>query len=540
MRKESIHTDHEALRIERGMARRLVRWTCSSLLILGSSLLWVSCSKDNPAAMNMEGNEGTDGPGNVTLVIGSAASRAVNENPTGDEVRTLRILAYDAAADDNAAPIGHKSLNNLTGTGPFYATMDLEKRGQVKFYALVNEAGAAGANEQEITLSENITQTDLNNYRIGRSLNQYDDNGYAIPMSSLEGTEGANRTFTIAAASTPQYVKLTVTRALSRLRLYFAKYGAEQAEVQITGVKLTQGPVSTRLTTAENATSLSDHYNGSSDITVVDGNSPVVVNTQLDDPTAKLTDENTQYIATAYMPENPYGASDKNAEGEWNGKQAGTDDALSKAYKLTVTYQMGTETKMKDIYLPAVERNQTINVFGLLRGADIELHIRVADWLVEEVELGEYPSYTCVPAREGEYAYSTETEYINTNNWEVKLEKAFCVKFQMTQPEGQKFTPALSGNESRFELRVYRANKDVTDEPDKWVGGDDEYFLYVIPTGEYDMTDASHNSTFLVVTTQTWSSPTDALLINRDNQWDNREADESKTKIKVTIKKPTT
>lgn len=538
MRKESIHTDHEALRIERGMARRLVRWTCSSLLILGSSLLWVSCSKDNPAAMNMEGNEGTDGPGNVTLVIGSAASRAVNENPTGDEVRTLRILAYDAAADDNAAPIGHKYLDNLTGTGPFYATMDLEKRGQVKFYALVNETGASKVNTPDITLGESTTQDDLNNYRIGRSLNQYDDNGYAIPMSSLEGTDGANRTFTIAAASTPQYVKLTVTRALSRLRLYFAKYGAEQGEVQITGVKLTQGPVSTRLTTAENATSLSDHYNGSSDITVVDGNSPVVVNTQLDDPTAKLTDENTQYIATAYMPENPYGASGKNAEGEWNGEKADADDALLKAYKLTVMYQMGTETKTKDIYLPAVERNQTINVFGLLRGADIELHIRVADWLVQEVELGEYPSYTCEPLNAGEY--STETEYINTNSWGEKLKKAFCVKFQMTQPKGQKFTPALSGNESRFELRVYRAGTDVTDDPDKWVGGDDEYFLYVIPTGEYDMTDASHNSTFLVVTTQTWSSPTDALLINRDNQWENGEADESKTKIKVTIKKPTT
>lgn len=540
MRKESIHTDHEALRIERGMARRLVRWTCSSLLILGSSLLWVSCSKDNPAAMNMEGNEGTDGPGNVTLVIGSAASRAVNENPTGDEVRTLRILAYDAAADDNAAPIGHKYLDNLTGTGPFYATMDLEKRGQVKFYALVNEAGAAEANEPDITLSKNITQTDLNDYRIGRSLKQYDDNGYAIPMSSLEGTDGANRTFTIAAASTPQYVKLTVTRALSRLRLYFAKYGAEEGTVQITGVKLTQGPVSTRLTTAENATSLSDHYNGSSDITVVDGNSPVVVNTQLDDPTAKLTDENTQYIATAYMPENPYGASGKNAEGEWNGKQADADDALSKAYKLTVTYQMGTETKKKDIYLPAVERNQTINVFGLLRGADIELHIRVADWLVEEVELGEYPSYTCVPAREGEDAYSTETEYINTNSWGEKLKKAFCVKFQMTQPKGQKFTPALSGNESRFELRVYRANKDVTDEPDKWVGGSNEYHLYVVPTGEYDTTDEGHNSTFLVITTQTWSSPTDALLINRNYEWNEDEADKSDTKIKVTIKRPTT
>lgn len=538
MRKESIHTDHEALRIERGMARRLVRWTCSSLLILGSSLLWVSCSKDNPAAMNMEGNEGTDGPGNVTLVIGSAASRAVNENPTGDEVRTLRILAYDAAADDNAAPIGHKYLDNLTGTGPFYATMDLEKRGQVKFYALVNEAEAAEANEPEITLSENITQTDLNNYRIGRSLNQYDDNGYAIPMSSLEGTAGANRTFTIAAASTPQYVKLTVTRALSRLRLYFAKYGAEQGEVQITGVKLTQGPVSTRLTTAETSESLNSYYSGAGEITVIANDSPVTVDTPLTNPNDKLTEQNTQYIATAYMPENPYGASGKNAEEEWNGEQAGTDDALSKAYKLTVTYQMGTETKMKDIYLPAVERNQTINVFGLLRGADIELHIRVADWLVEEVELGEYPSYTCEPLNAGEY--STETEYVNTNNPDEKLEEAFCARFRMTQPEGQKFTPALSGNESRFELWVYRGNTDVTDDPDKWVGGSNEYFLYVVPTGEYDTTDEGHNSTFLVITTQTWSSPTDALLINRNYEWNKDEADKSDTKIKVTIKRPTT
>lgn len=540
MKKECIHTDCEALRTERGMARCLVRWTCSSLLILSSSLLWVSCSKDNPTVMDMEGDGGTDGPGNVTLVIGSAASRAAgsDENPTGDEVRTLRILAYDATAGDNAAPVGYKYMDNLSGPGPFYAKMDLEKYGQMKFYALLNEAGAAEANDPDITLGENTTQTDLNNYRIGRSLHDYGNGSYAIPMSSLEGTNGANRTFAIAATSTPQYVNLTVTRALSRLRIYFAKYGTGQGTVQITGAKLTQGPASTRLTAAETAGAANNDYTGASDITVIADGSPVTVDTELEDPTAKLTEQNTQRVATAYMPENPYGASGKHTDdGEWNGEQTGTDN--DKAYKLTVTYLTGTAQKTKDIYLPAVKRNQTVNVFGLLQGKDIELHIRVADWNVEDVSLGEYPSYSCEPSTANDY--SSETEYVDTNNPEDKLTKAFCVKFQMTQPEGQKFTPALIGNNSRFELRVYRAEADITGEPDKWVGSaSDEYLIYVIPTGEYDMEDADRNSTYLTVTTQTWSSPTDALLINRNGHWNSGDADKSDTKIKVTIKKPTT
>lgn len=538
MRKESIHTAHEAPETGRGRTRRLiVRWAYSSFLVIGASFLGISCSEDSPASTGMEGDEGTDSPGQVTLVIGSAATRAAGDSPTSDEVRTLRVFAYDATADDNAAPIGHKYLDDLSGTGPFYAEMELQKRGQVKFYALVNEVGADAANESIILLDGNTTQTDLNNYRIGRTLQDY-GNGYAIPMSSLADADGeGNRTFTIAATSRPQYVNLTATRVLSRLRLYFATYETEQGQVQITGATLTQGPASVHLTMEETTESLANYYVNASNITVIGNGSPVTVNTSLNDPNAKLTATNTQLVATAYMPENPYGASDKNANEEWNGAQAGTGEDKEKAYKLTVNYRMGTQTKTKDIYLPSVERNQTVNVFGLLRGADIELHIRVADWEVEEVELGAYPTCTCMP-KEGS-DYSTVTEYVDTNNETDKLNKAFCVKFTMNQPEGQKFTPVLSGNESRFTLKVYNsAGADITDKPDEWIGGKDlEYELYVVPTGEYDAEDENRNSTYLMITTQTWGGDNDPLLINPDLKWNEKDSDKSNTKIKVTINK---
>lgn len=495
------------------------------------SLCLAACASDNADGLpGDEGDTGTKKGSEVTVVIASpdTRTRAINEN-TGEAIRTVRIYAYEHGVTD-AAPVGYLEDNNV-GTGVSTYKMEVKQRGQLDFIALLNDGGANQTTA--ITLNENTTLAQLNTYRIGRQLQEYGTGSgdYAIPMSTLEGTNGANRTFTITETTAPQYVNLTATRAMSRLRLYFAKADLGENEVKITSATLTQGPLSVRLMAEETQASLPDdgtYFDNAkaSDITVVDPNSPVEVREEILDPdNTKITTENTQLVATAYMPENPYGASNKHDSGINNGEYDGTGTADS-PYLLTVNYQAGTGDHKKLIYLPAVQRNQTVNIFGLLRGNEVKLYVKVADWDVENVALDNYPTYSSCGQAEEHESYSTTAQYVKVNDpdyvtdseLKARLKAAFACTFNMTAPEGLQFTPTLTGGgEGRFELMIFRAGTKM--DVSECVGDPHKYTIYVIPTESYDTDNPAVNTVDLLITTQTWAGQADPLLINLDRKW---------------------
>lgn len=475
-----------------------------------------------------ENGSGTAG-GEITVVIAApqTETRAIDEE-TGDRIRSVRIYAYEHGKTDEA-PVGYLEDNHfITGVGTY--KMEIEKRGQLDFIALLNDGGVEQANGQNIILNESSTRADLEKFRIGRQLTTISDE-YAIPMSTLEGENGANRTFTLTETTAPQYVNLMATRALSRLRLYFAKADmGDGVEVQITEATLTQGPLSVQLMKEEDRESLTypgtyfDNDNAT-DITVVPQGSPVEVTEEIDDPDrTKLTSTNTTLVATAYMPENPYGSNNTHDDGLYDDQYDGTGTANS-PYKLTVRYQAGTGTSNKEIYLPAVKRNQTVNIFGLLRGEEVKFYVRVADWETVDVTLDDYPTYSDCELAENRTGYITTAQYVtvdapdNVTSAELTTQKAaaFACTFNMTAPDGHVFTPVLTGaGEGRFKLYIENSSHyEVTE----CKAGEGAYTIYVIPTAPYDADNEALNTVYLLITTRTWAGAADPLLINQKHQW---------------------
>lgn len=535
-----------------------------------AALCLAACASDEPAATpDDEGGNGSGTKGSeVTVVIAAPQpeTRAVrtgdnaptDENaPKGNEIRSVRIYAYEHGKTDDA-PVGYLE-DDYIGTGVTTYKMEVSQRGQLDFIALLNDKGARLEGN---ALGENSTLNDLNAYRIGRQLTETGEGGsdYAIPMSTLDGTNSttgmSNRTFTITETTATQYVNLEATRAMSRLRLCFAKYNTGTSEVQITSATLTQGPLSTRLLTEESVESLpiTDTYydtKGTENITVV--TSPVEVEAEITDPDTKLIydekDEartNTTLIATAYMPENPRGATKTHGDGQYNGELDGTTDVYTQsAYKLTLSYKVGTsEVKDKVIYLPAVKRNQTVNVFGLLSGKDITLYIRVAEWKTEDVTLADYPTYSDCGLAEGRSGYSTEATFVTgvadpekPTDAELtrQLAAAFACTFNMTAPKDHEFVPKLTGaGEARFKLRVFRDQTELPADT-SWVAGRGDYTIYVIPIGPYE--NEAVNTVDLLITTHTWAGTADPLLINLEGKW-NAGANPQDDRIRITLKKP--
>lgn len=520
-----------------------------------AALCMAACASDEPATTpDEEGGNGSGTKGSEMTVVIAAPQPETRAVPTGDEIRTVRIYAYEHGVTDEA-PVGYLYDPSAEYNTNNTYKMNLSQRGQLDFIALLNDGGTEAANTPEITLNENTTLDELNgvkglnDYRIGRKLVDYsttNSGNYAIPMSTLEGRNGANRTFTLTETTATQYVNLTATRAMSRLRLRFAKYNTGTDKVQITSATLTQGPRSTRLLTEEEVESLpiETWYDtkGTENITVVDASSPISVE-ETATPSEKLDDKNTTLVATAYMPENPRGATKTHGDGQYNGELDGTTDRYTQsAYKLTVKYTVGSSTGEKDIYLPAVERNQTVNIFGLLSGKDVSLYIRVADWDVKEVELTDYPTYSDCGLADGHPGYSTEAGYvvvsdpITNDDIKKQLNAAFACTFNMTAPAGHEFVPKLTGDgEARFKLRVYRDQTEITDDTD-WMAGKGIYTIYVIPTEPYAEENPDLNTVYLLITTHTWAGPVDPLLINLEHKWnagDNPQDD----RIRITIKK---
>ncbi len=519
------------------LSYRLIRRFTAAVTVL----CLAACGSDGPGALpDEDGNEGgSDGKGGEVTVVIAAPQTETRAVPSGDEIRSVRIYAY-AHGETDQPPVGYLEDNDfITGVGTY--KINLSRRGQLDFIALLNDGGVAQAAASAVALDGNTTLAELNAYRIGRQLNSYNDGGCAIPMSTLEGENGANRTFTLTESTASQYVRLTATRAMSRLRLYFAKHNTGRATVQITGATLTQGPLSTRLLVDEDSESLSypDDYvaagtdEETSAIAVAPANTeasyPVEV-TDVSAPDTKLTAGNTTLVATAYMPENPYGASNVHPDGLYEDEYDGTvGNRRLSAYKLTVTYNVGDSEGEKDVYLPAVDRNQTVNVFGLLSGEDITLYVRVADWIVEEVILPQHPTYSdCQPATAGNY--STAAGYkVNDGD---KLGAAFQCTFEMSTE--QVFTPTVNGP---FTVVVQNsAHAIVTGNQIK--GGTDadgnplSYFIYVIPTHDY--TPSAVNEGYLLITIPDWTGENEPLLINREHKW-NANDNPQDDRIRITI-----
>lgn len=339
-----------------------------------------------PSCINEDAMTGScdRGTANVRLLIddGSTRTRLGTADDPDNGVRQVRVYAFKG--DKQVGYVLAEDLN--AANGPYYVPMQLSETGDLNFYVLVNDNFATGAHVQQegqpVTVEsigwDNLTKTQLNGlYFTGmRAVN----NEFISPMvnnSSNPGsstqTEGTTNHYrqTVSINSNMddvQVVPVNVQHILARLRLMLNKEG--DGEITVNKVAVRHRPDNYMLFTPTTV-----------DVVTFDNNSEQAVDEFVSAPVAVTQQaaagvQTYQEIGRTFLKPNAYGS--KNPD-EYVADIAGYDD-VSKAYVLSIDYTTGGTAKHKDVYLPRVLRNQSIDVIGTLRSGSLQLQVQVKDW----------------------------------------------------------------------------------------------------------------------------------------------------------------
>ena len=318
-----------------------------------------SCIKDD-ASLTSECDRG---PANVRLMVQNDATRSIGSSETDNEVRQLRIYAFNADGEK----VGYAYVEDVP-QGMAYVPMSLSESGNIRFYVLANDGFAQGANVDGSPVSdwESLTRQQLNNLQF---TSWQEVGGECIsPMvnnaSDKEGpyTEDVN---ILPNADGWQIVSVNVQHILARLRLLLNKEG--DGDIVITGAKVIHRPDNYMLFTPRTV-----------DVVTFNGNSDQAVDELIaeDVPVTVTTDDDSyQEIGRTFLKPNAYGSTNPDEYVPYVNY-----DGLSKSYIFSIDYTTGGTPKHKDVYLPRVLRNQSIDVEGTLRSGSLELAVTVNDW----------------------------------------------------------------------------------------------------------------------------------------------------------------
>lgn len=399
--------------------------------------------------MDDMGDCAADLPGSVTLVIGSENPRSRSAVNYEKEIRSIRIYAFEQEA---SVPVGYYYAEELlggetdaSGNKYYYCVMPLEKKGDLDFYVLVNDAGA----ETATVLDGNSTRETVEAFRFTGLKNVVAEPAveHAVPMSNLltEGTTGANnRTYTITGdPDKAQFIEVDVTRAMARVQLKFAKVGTDA--VTIDRAVLYHGPDEASVMTAEENLTYGNSANREDEFLTTS----VAVGTEVTD--ASNPEGRYDMVAETYMLENTYGS------GDLLGNAPADATARANAYRLDITYTVGGKQYNKEVWLPAVKRNQNINILGTLVSNNLQVHLTVEDWVVDGTEIDFSTEFTgMLTPGVAEKSLMVDTDGEGNKAIAVATssdgkERAATFAFQMKSPVGARWTAHLE-NTTDFKL----------------------------------------------------------------------------------------
>ncbi len=404
----------------------------------------------------------------VTLVLDAGTGTKTVNVDYSNEIRTIRIYAYSTSGGSADTPIGYFYDGPLSGNGPYYCTMHLDftsdsQEQEVDFYVLVNDGAMEQKENQNITLDEESTRGAIESYMF-RAVQTKDKDGQtynAIPMSNLP----QNRTFTICRTSTPQFIDIQVTRAMSRLRLQFAKVGEDV--VTIDRATLYRGARYTWLTKEpliEDAASMyinPDKLSGPFLLTPV----PVTqIVSSIENREEKYSD-----IAETYMIENFYGTNSPNNRPEGPNS--------SRIYALRISYTINGTQKQTVVYLPSVKRNEIINVRGTLVSNSLQIKLQVLPWEVDENEIDFSTEYTGEFEKDTPYKVTEDNAAVAVSTSSDGTDRSATFKFRMASPVGATWTAHLS---STVDFRLEGTYSGIGTEDPEWT------IFKVVPIHDYD------------------------------------------------------
>ena len=367
--------------------------SCLTALLLSVGMF--SCNRDDAGG----GPADSEGPVGVRIVVSNGdATRSVGSEATDNEIRRLRVYAFNASGNLT----GYAMSDNLQGRN--YLPITLSEGGKTYFYVIANDHFGPNPTVEGKDVSDwtSLTRSDLQKLVFdlsgftgwtvnnGESISPMSNNRYREDGSEFAGIYENDFATPVDVAEDRQIIPVTVQHVLGRLRLFLNKAESVADEDEIT-VTLTRAAVYRR----PDAFRL---YNDGSDAipydnTGVDGNGSELVDVFY---TSGQTNgiELTEFDGTTYTQLEPRTFLAPNTYGSEHTDGTAPASDANKAYRLdlTVTFSYpggGPTAKTYSVYLPPVSRNASIDVQGAISVDihDLSFNVMTNAWVEKEMDI---------------------------------------------------------------------------------------------------------------------------------------------------------
>lgn len=335
------------------------RWIKSLLMCL-LLLGMVSCIKDN-----ISENDTIKAYLYVDVV-----SRADGATDLADRIYHLKVCAYN----QNDELVGYKEVTQNTNQA---IEMDLTESGQITFLVAANEE--YGTSEAVSLDYAQFLATELSGF--------YEHEGiYAPPMSNPERkSDGTNnRVFTVE-ENVCTTVNIVLERAVSRVCFYFAKTEEDEA-LEILSMKLNRGVGRGYLFLSGDASDYNTYTQEQINkiFTTKPTQKEEILNSSLvidNVVTDNISADNSQQGSLTYIFPCPYGSSNPDRF-IWGGT---TDYGSAYSYYVELQYEVDGQKFVKNVFLPPVGQNQTVNVLCKIppagKDVQVEFNVYVQNWI---------------------------------------------------------------------------------------------------------------------------------------------------------------
>lgn len=339
---------------------KVFRWIKSLLMCL-LLLGMVSCIKDN-----ISGNDAVK-----TYLYVDVASRVDGSTDPADQIYHLKVCAYNS----NHELVGYKEVTQNTDQP---IEMDLTESGQITFLVAANE---------EYGTTEAVS-LDYNQFLATKLTGFYKhDDVYVPSMSNPEKKSNGeeNRVFTVNENNKCTNVTIELERAVSRICFYFAKTEDDEA-LEILSMKLNRGVGCGYLFLSGDASDYNTYTQEQINkiFTTKPTQKEEILNSSLvieNVVTDNISADNSQQGSLTYIFPCPYGSSNPDRF-IWGGT---TDYGSAYSYYVELQYEVDGQKFVKNVFLPPVGQNQTINVLCKIppAGKDVpaEFNVYVRNWI---------------------------------------------------------------------------------------------------------------------------------------------------------------
>lgn len=341
------------------MTMKIFKWIKSLLMCL-LLLGMVSCIKDN-----ISENDTIKAYLYVDVV-----SRTDGATNPGDQIYHLKVCAYN----QNNELVGYKEVTQNTNQA---IEMDLTESGPITFLVAANE---------EYGTSEAISLDYTQFLATGLSGFYEHDGVYAPPMSNPERKSdgSSNRVFMVEENVWTQ-VNIVLERAVSRVCFYFAKT-EESEDLKILSMKLNRGVGCGYLFLSGDASDYKTYtqeqinkiFTTRPTLKEEILNSSLVIENVVTD---NISADNSQQGSLTYIFPCPYGSSSSDRF-IW---EETTDYGSAYSYYVELQYEVDGQKFVKNVFLPPVGQNQTVNVLCKIppagKDVQVEFNVYVQNWI---------------------------------------------------------------------------------------------------------------------------------------------------------------